>query len=221
MNTHTRFTSFFVVVLLALMVSACKPKIVIGPEQTFAVDVPSSETGNATNVTLEMVVPQGVLALAGGAEGLIQGAITYNAAEYEPQMTNSDGALLIRQAEPGPKSVVISVQNNLINRWNLSLGDAPMNFEIRLVNGEYTIEFAKSMPVDFKATVNAGVGKVNLIVDPSLATQVIIGEHTDLLEITTRGDWTQTGDVYETGAGSAVLTITVNIRGGELNLDNK
>jgi hypothetical protein len=62
---------------------------------------------------------------------------------------------------------------------------------------------------------------VNLIVDPSLATQVIIGEHTDLLEITTRGDWTQTGDVYETGAGSAVLTITVNIRGGELNLDNK
>ena len=221
MNTHTRFTSFFVVVLLALMVSACKPKIVIGPEQTFAVDVPSSETGNATNVTLEMVVPQGVLALAGGAEGLIQGAITYNAAEYEPQMTNGDGALLIRQAEPGPKSVVVNVQNNLINRWDLRFGDAPMNFEIRLVNGEYTIEFAQSLPADFNATVNAGVGKVNLIFDPSFATQVIIGEHTDLLEITTRGDWSQTGDVYETGAGSPALTITVNMRGGELNLDNK
>jgi hypothetical protein len=221
MNTHTRLTSFFAAALLALVVSACKPKIVIGPEQTFAIDVPRSETGNATNVTLELAVPQGEFALAGGTEGLIQGTITYNAMEYEPQMINGDGTLLIRQAEPGPKSVVVSVQNNLINRWNLSLGDAPMNFEIRLVNGEYTIEFAKSLPAGFNATVNAGVGKVNLIIDPNLATQVIIGEHTDLLEISTRGDWAQTGDVYATGAGPATITITVNMRGGELNLDNK
>ena len=133
MNTQTRLTPFVVIVLLALMVSACKPKIVIGPKQTFAVDVPRPETGNAMNVKLEMAVPQGALALAGGTEGLIQGAIIYNAAEYKPQMTNGDGTLLIRQAEPGPKSVVISVQNNLINQWDLSLGDAPMNFEIRLV----------------------------------------------------------------------------------------
>jgi hypothetical protein len=185
------------------------------------VDVPRPETGNAMNVTLEMAVPQGALALAGGAEGLVQGAITYNAAEYEPQMTNGDDTILIRQAEPGPKSVVISVQNNLINQWDLRFGDGPINFEIRLENGEYTIEFAQSLSADFKATVNAGVGKVNLIVDPELATHVIIGEHTDLLEISTRGDWTQTGDVYETAAGSATLTITVNMRGGELNLDNK
>jgi hypothetical protein len=185
------------------------------------VDVPRPETGNAMNVTLDMAVPQGGLALAGGAEGLIQGAITYNAAEYEPQMTNGDGTLLIRQAEPGPKSVVISVQNNLINQWDLHFGDAPMNFEIRLENGEYTIEFAKSLPADFKVTMNAGVGKVNLIIDSSLAAQVIIGEHTDLLEIKTRGDWTQTGDVYDTGTDPATLTITVNMSGGELNLDNK
>jgi N-terminal domain of toast_rack, DUF2154 len=221
MNTHSRLTSFFVMVFLALMVSACKPKLVIGPEQTFVVDVSSPTSSDAMNVTLEMAVPQGALALAGGAEGVIRGAITYNAAEYEPQMTKGDGTLLISQAEPGPKSVVISVQKNLINQWDLRMGDMPMSVEIRLENGEYTVEFGRSLPADFNATVNAGIGKVNLIVDPSLATQIIIGEHTDLLEVTPRGDWTQTGDVYETGAGSATRTITVNIRGGELNLDNK
>jgi len=221
MNTHTRLTPFFVVALLALMVSACKPRIVIGPQQTFTVDVPRSESGNAMNVTFEMAVPQGALALAGGAEGLIEGVITYNAEEYEPQMTNGDGSLLIRQAEPGPKSVVISVQKNLINQWDLHLGDAPMNFDIRFENGEYTIELAQSLPAQFNATVNAGVGKVNLIIDPELAAQVIIGEHTDLLEVTTRGVWTQAGDLYKTGSGSTTLTITVNIRGGELNLGNK
>jgi len=221
MKTHVRWTSFLVITILALMVSACKPRIVTGSEQTFAVDVPRPASSNAMNVTLEIAVPQGTLALAGDAQGLLQGAITYNAAEYEPQMTNDGSSLLIRQSEPGPKSVVVSVQNNLVNQWDLSLGDAPMNVEIRFENGEYTVEFAQSLPAGFKATVNAGVGKVNLILDPDLTAQVIIGEHTDLLEISARGDWTQTGDVYETGNDSSAMTITVNMRGGELNLDNK
>ena len=221
MNIRTRLTSFFMLALLSLMVSACNPRIVTGPKQTFILDVPRSETGDPMNVTLDMAVPQGTLALAGEAESLIEGEITYNALEYEPQLTNGNGTLLVRQSEPGPKSVVINVQNNLINQWNLRLGDALMNFEIRLANGEYTMEFARSLPGDLHLTVNAGVGKVNLIIDPSLATQVIIGEHTDLLEISARGDWTQTGDIYQTGAESAALTITVNMRGGELKLDTK
>ena len=221
MNKYKPLTLFLILVFLSVIVTACKPKFVIGTEQTFAIDVPSPEPSNVTNVALEMAVPQGTLALAGEAEGLLEGAITYNAEEYRPQMTNGDGSLLIRQTEPGPKSVVVSVQNNLINQWNLRLGDAPMNLEIKFVNGEYTIEFAKSMPIDFNATVNAGVGKVKLILDPDLVAKIKIGEHTDLLEITTRGDWIQSGDAYQTGAGSAALTITVNMRGGELNLDNK
>jgi len=221
MNTHSRLTSFFVMVFLALMVSACKPKLVIGPEQTFTLDVPRPESSSAINVTLEMAVPQGMLNLSGGAEGLIQGAITYNAAEYEPQMTNGDGTLLIRQAEPGPKSVVVSVQNNLINQWDLQLGDAPMNFEIHLENGEYIVEFAESLTADFSATLNAGMGNVNLVIDPNLAARVIVGEKTDLLDVKTRGDWTQIGDTYEAVAGFAALTITVNMRGGTLTLDNR
>jgi len=221
MNKYKPWTLFLILVFLSLIVTACKPKFVIGTEQTFAIDVPSPELSNVTNVALEMAVPQGTLALAGEAEGLLEGAITYNAEEYKPQMTNGDGSLLISQTEPGPKSVVVSVQNNLINQWDLRLGDAPMNLEIKFVNGEYTIEFAKSMPIDFNATLNAGVGKVNLIIDPTLATQVMIGAHTDLLQIKTHGDWAQTGEVYQTGAGPAALTITVNMRGGELNLDNK
>ena len=220
-NSRTRLTPFLILIVLTLIVSACKPRLVTGPEQTFMVDVPSPETSNAMNVTLEMAVPQGGLALAGGAEGLIQGTIAYNAADYEPQMTNGDGALLIRQAEPGPKSVVVSVQKNLINQWDLRLGDTPMNVEIRLENGEYTVEFAQLLPADFHATLNAGIGNVDLIIDPGVTAQVIIGEQTDLLEVAMRGDWTQTGDVYQTGSGSPALTITVNMRGGTLTVDNK
>jgi hypothetical protein len=220
-TSPTRFTPWLFLIACTVIISACKPKLVTGPEQTFIVDVPLANLSNAMNVTLDMAVPQGTLALSGGGEGLIQGAITYNVSEYEPQLTNGDGMLLISQAEPGPKSVVVSVQNNLINQWVLRMGGAPMNLEIQFVNGEYTIEFADSIPIDFNATVNAGVGKVKLILDPDLVAKIVIGDHTDLLEITTRGDWIQSGDAYQTGAGSADLTITVNMRGGELNLDNK
>jgi hypothetical protein len=221
MNLLTRLTLLVVIVVNALILSACKPRLVTGPQQTFTVDVPLVDSSRTMSVILEMEVPQGGLALAGETESLIQGAIIYNAANYEPHLTNVDGALLIRQAEPGPKSVVVSVQKNLINQWDLSVGDAPMNFEIHLENGEYTIELDRSMPTEFNATINAGVGKVNLMIDPELAVQIIIGEHTNLLEVTTRGDWTKTSDEYETGNGSPSLTITVNMRGGELNLDNK
>ena len=192
------FAPLLALAALALIISACKPRIVTGPEQTFTVDVPRPESSNAINVMLEMAVPQGMLNLSGGAEGLVQGGITYNAAEYEPRITNGDGALLIRQAEPGPKSVVVSVQNNLINKWDLRLSDAPMNFEIHLESGEYTVEFARSLPAAFNATVSAGVGNVDLIIDPNLAARVIVGEKTNLLDVKTRGDWTQTGDTYET-----------------------
>ena len=44
MNTHTRLASFLVFTVLAVMVSACKPRFVIGPEQTFAINVPRLET---------------------------------------------------------------------------------------------------------------------------------------------------------------------------------
>jgi hypothetical protein len=221
MNNRTRTTSFLVITVLALVISACKPTIVIGPEQTFSVDVPRPENNSAMDVTLDIAVPQGTVALGGGTESLIQGGITYNAAEFEPQMTNGDGGLLIRQSAPGPKSVVVTTQNNLVNRWDLQLGDAPMNLDIRLESGDYHIQFNKSLPANFDVTVNAAVGVVYLTIEPGLEAQVTIGEKTSLLKVTTRGEWTQNGDVYQTGTGSPTLTITVNMPGADLTLDSK
>jgi hypothetical protein len=221
MNIRTRSISFLLLAILALIISACKPRIVIGPEQIFSVDVPRPENNSAMDVMLDIAVPQGTLTLGGGTESLIQGGITYNAAEYEPQMTNGNGALLIHQSAPGPKSVVVTTQNNLVNKWDLQLGDAPMNLQIRLESGDYHLEFNKSLPANIEVTVNAAVGVVYLTIEPGLAAQVTIGETTSLLKVTTRGEWTQDGDVYQTGTGSPTLTITVNMPGADLTLDSK
>jgi len=47
MNTSTRLYPFLVFTVLAVMVSACKPRFVIGPEQTFAINVPRLETSKS------------------------------------------------------------------------------------------------------------------------------------------------------------------------------
>jgi hypothetical protein len=218
MNTRTRLTPFLALAVLALMASACTPKVATGPEQTFTVDVPRPETSDPTEVTLEIEVPQGTLALAGGAEGLIQGVITYNAAEYKPQVTTGDGTLLISQT--APRTVVVSVQNDVINRWDLRLSDAPMNLAIGLETGDHTVEFAESLPANLNVNVNASVGNLELIIAPGLAAQIILGEKSKP-DVKTHGDWTQTGDMYETSSGSATLTITVNMTLGGLTLDSQ
>jgi hypothetical protein len=76
------------------------------------------------------------------------------------------------------------------------------------------------LPADFNVTVNAAVGVVYLTIEPGLAAEVTIGETTSLLKVTTRGEWTQNGDVYQTGSGSPTLTITVNMPGADLTLDS-
>lgn len=53
MTTHTRITSFFVVALLALMLSAFAPSLIIGSEQTVKVEVPRLETNIPTAITLD------------------------------------------------------------------------------------------------------------------------------------------------------------------------
>jgi hypothetical protein len=200
------------------MASACTPKLAIGPEQTFTVDVPRPETDDPTEVTLEIEVTTGTIALAGGAEGLIQGAITYNAAEYEPQMTTGDGTLLIRQT--APRTVFVSVQNDVINRWDLQLSDAPMNLAIGLETGDHTVEFADSLPANLNVNVNASVGNLEIIIAPGLAAQVSLGEKSKP-DVKTYGDWTQTGGVYATGSSPAALTILVNMTLGGLTLDSQ
>ena len=90
-----------------------------------------------------------------------------------------------------------------------------------LERSDYNIQFNKSLPANFNVTVNAAVGEVYLTIEPGLAARVTIGEKTSLLKVTTRGEWTQNGDVYQTGSGVPTLTITVNMPGADLTLDSK
>jgi hypothetical protein len=219
MKTLSRLIPFLIFTTLALLISACQSTVTAGSDHTFLVDVPSPEGNIPTEITLQLAAGAGTLALDGGAASLMQGDITYNAAEYEPDMTNGDSALLISQK--GPRGLFLKGNPDLINNWDLQLGEAPMNLIISLDTGNYTVEFAESLPANLNVELKADVGNVDLVFAPGLSAQVILGEGGNP-KVKAQGDWTKSGNGYLLGAGSPKITITVvEMTIGNLTLNSR
>jgi hypothetical protein len=219
MKTNADLIPFLVFAMLALLISACQPTVTTGSEQIFHLDVPVPEVNIPTEITLQLAAGAGTLALDGGAASLMQGDIMYNAAEYEPEMTNGDGALLISQK--GPRGLFLKGNPDLINNWDLQLGEGAMSLIISLDTGNYTVEFAESLPADLNVELKADVGNVDLIFAPGVTAQVILGEGGNP-KVKAEGDWTKSGNAYTLGAGNPEITITVvELTLGNLTLDGK
>lgn len=105
------------------------PKLTTGPTETFTVNEPLPDTKSVTDVTLEMGA--GELDLAGGAEGLLEGDIKYNVADWKPSLTStlagSTSSLLLKQDDTHINGFP---DKDVINKWSLKLGDAPMNLTL-------------------------------------------------------------------------------------------
>jgi N-terminal domain of toast_rack, DUF2154/Cell wall-active antibiotics response 4TMS YvqF len=124
---------FIPLTLLVSAVLACSPanvtinapRIPTGPTETITVNEPLPDSSAVTDVKIEMGA--GKLTLAGGANGLAEGEIRYNVAEWKPTITNTGSSLTIAQ---GDSNVDGFPGDNVINDWDLKLGDAPMNLTV-------------------------------------------------------------------------------------------
>jgi hypothetical protein len=111
------------------------PSITPGPTDTLEVNEPLPEDGSVAAVEINMGA--GELRLAPGAEGLMEGVITYNVGDWKPTLTYQDDRLVIEQGDAGS---VGFLAGKLINRWDLKLGDVPMDLTIHA--GAYQGELA-------------------------------------------------------------------------------
>jgi hypothetical protein len=98
---------------------------------------------NGTPVPLEIQLKlsfgTGDLRLSPGAEdALVQGTATYNVADFKPQVTTDGGLIEIRQGEYRFQSTNLA---NIVNEWDLQLGEAPMELTVSAgaYNGQYEL----------------------------------------------------------------------------------
>lgn len=126
---------YFLIPVAALLAAAlaCSPvtinvpKLTTGPTQTFTISVPDPEGDAVPEV--KMLMGAGELRIGGGGDGLVSGEIKYNVADWEPQViTDADGNVTIKQGQDNEFSGV--PDRNVVNDWNLALGDAPMSLRV-------------------------------------------------------------------------------------------
>lgn len=133
-----------IIIVLALPSLACSitlptpPQITTGPTQTVSISesVPSGATAD-NPVDVELRMGAGELKLKGGADGLAEGEVEYNVPDWKPTVTNSDGKLIIEQGQSQDHTInwFPGKDNEVVNNWDLALGNVPMN--LTLTAGAY------------------------------------------------------------------------------------
>ncbi len=97
----------------------------MGSTRTDIIDV-ATPSGSGP-FRLELSMGAGTLKLNPGAGvRIVQGTVTYNVDEFQPNVTTSDHMVRIEQG----KATVHSITTNIKNDWDLKLGDAPMELKL-------------------------------------------------------------------------------------------
>ena len=136
-----------VVLLLAgaaWLLVGCGPKV--GVTQELLVDEPLA-SGAVTEVRL--IMGEGRLAISPGAAGLVAGSISYNVADWKPEISRSDDRVIIQQ---GSTKGVSGTDATVVNEWNLELGLAPMRLKIEagVYQGVFDLSGLSLQEVDIK-----------------------------------------------------------------------
>jgi hypothetical protein len=214
---------FIVVVLLGSALSACNSLVNVpfsglktGPIATFAVDEPRAPGTALTDVTLRMAPGTASLALAGGADGLVNGEIQYNVAEWKPTLAVSDGKLRIEQHMAD--RMISSSPAGAINQWDLQLGDQLKQVHVACPAGNFTLNFADTLPDGTSMTVELGAGNLRLAVPAGVATRVAVRRGPS--SVATEGAWTKSGTIYATSGAGPAWIIQVDMGVGNLTLVN-
>jgi hypothetical protein len=182
-----KFILAFLVLALASM--ACgfnidMPKMPTpGPEVTDEITIPIPDTDE---VSLSLSFGAGEMTLAPGAKKLVEGTATYNYAAFKPEVNIDGGNAEIKMSEV--KS--IPSFENLKNKWDLKLGDTPMDLTIESGAYDGTFEFG-------------GLALNHLAIKDGAANVELAFSEPNLVEMSTFSYETGASDVKMSGLANA------------------
>jgi hypothetical protein len=105
-----RLLCFVLVFVGALLLAGCTSQATVGELRTESQAV---ELGDASSVRVEVELGAGNLDLTSGAEKLLEADFTYNVAQLKPEVTYTDGTLVVPSAARGRRPAVLAKHNEL------------------------------------------------------------------------------------------------------------
>ena len=202
------------ILVLALASMACgfsvdlPPRAETGPdvEETIAVADPESD-----ETRLSLNFGAGELKLSSGAEGLVEGTALYNVEQLKPEVVENGGNIEIKQ---GDLDGVLPF-DNMKNRWDLQLGDTPMDLEIGA--GAYDGNLELGGLALNNLTVKDGAAHVNLsFSEPNLVEMSRLSYSTGASEVTLSGLANANFDTFDFDGGAGSYSLDFS---GELQRD--
>ena len=153
-----------------------------GPTVTDPINVPLPADASKP-VDLTLAFGAGTLNIHPGSDALVSGTATYNVADFKPSVTVNGSTTRIEQGNWQLNG--IPDLTNIKNEWDLSLGNAPLNLNVKA--GAYQAEYQFGGLALTNLTVQDGASEVKLDFASSNAVEM------NLLR-------------YETGASNVSLT---------------
>ncbi len=212
---------YFIIIMLALSTMACNSIIKLPisnlktiPLETFSIDEPLPMDEEITKVSFSMAASTATLKIAGEADGLIQGQVQYNIAEWEPSLTAGNNLLLIEQDLPTVH--IRSLPDESINEWDIKLGDELQNVHIKCPAGDFTLYFLDTLPDSTSFNIEMGNGNLRLVVPTEAAASVDVNQGS--VSVSTEGTWISNGNSYAIGDSTPTWLINVEMGAGTLTL---
>jgi hypothetical protein len=202
--------------VMAMVALACSPSINLrhidtGPTETLTLDEPLPAGETVADVEIRMGA--GSLRVRGGAAGLAEGTVSYNIAAWRPTVTRTGDHLRIEQGNPDPNLTITT--HDIVNEWDLRLGDAPMRLTVMAgaYSGSLDLTGLRLRSLD----IDDGASDATVTFDsPNPAEMDDLSYSTGASSVTLRGLGNANFDTmsFEGGAGTFTLDFS-----GELQRD--
>lgn len=171
-----------------------------------AADVPVS--GQPTELSIEM--GSGELEITGGGAGLVDGSVRYNVEKWQPAVTTDGSRVEIIQGSEGNIDIP---DRNVINEWNLRLGNTPIDLQIKAGAYQGTLDLS-GVPIT-NLRVSDGASRATVKFDslnPARMEQLTYKTGASQVDLEGLGNANATKILFEGGAGSYTLDFSGNLQ---------
>lgn len=201
-------------VALFLITSCDLATLEIGPVKTEATTV---ELGGARSVQTELSMGTGRIKLAGGSATLMDGTVTYNVDDWQPevQYTVGDELGLLSVSQPAYKNSLPVNLGDIRYEWDLRLSnDVPMDISVTMGAGEGDLVMADLL-LD-SLTFKGGAGEVSIDLRGSSVSDLDVALGAGDVTLDLSGVWQQDLNATIKGGLGRVTLILPNASGARV-----
>ncbi|HWQ04574.1 MAG TPA: toast rack family protein [Longilinea sp.] len=214
MISRRLLTTMLVIAILAVTSLACSitfnlpDKVNTTTTQTLNLseDVPAN--GQTSKVRLEMGA--GELEISGGATKLIEGSIRYNVEKWLPTINRDSNQVEIVQGIEGSVNLP---GNDVINQWNIKLGNFPIDLQVQAGAYKGTLDLSGIPITNLRVSDGASQATVKFdTLNPTKMERLTYKTGASQVDLEGLGN-ANTGEiVFDGGAGSYTLDLSGDLQ---------